>query len=64
MGCSCMLAPALGKADLTEFIGRDVYIRIVDNAEAEWGCLAVDSFITYYTSIDELPEAVLIRSKI
>ena len=48
------------KADLTEFMGREVYIRVVDNASSAWGCLAVDSFITYYESIDELPDATLI----
>lgn len=54
----------LFKADLTEFMGREVYIRVVDNAESHWGCLAVDSFITYYDSTDKLPEATLIESKI
>ena len=51
-------------ADLTDFMGRNVYINVVDNAENAWGCLAVDSFITYYESIEELPEATLIDSKI
>ena len=52
------------KADLTAFMGREVYIRVVDNAENAWGCLAVDSFITHYKSTEELPEATLIDSKI
>ncbi len=52
------------KADLTDFIGRRVCIRVVDNAESAWGCLAVDSFITHYNSIEDLPEATLIESKI
>ena len=54
----------LFKADLTEFMGKEVYIRVVDNASEAWGCLAVDSFITNYDSIEELPEATLIESKI
>ena len=54
----------LFKADLTEFMGREVYIRVVDNASAAWGCLAVDSFITYYESIEELPLATLIDNKL
>ena len=54
----------LFKADLTEFMGTEVYIRVVDNASEAWGCLAVDSFITNYDSIEELPEATLIESKI
>ncbi len=52
------------KADLTQFMGREVYIRVVDNAENSWGCLAVDSFITHYTSIEVLPEATLIENKL
>lgn len=54
----------LFKADLTEFMGREVYIRVVDNASNAWGCLAVDSFITYYESIEKLPEATLIDNKL
>ena len=50
----------LFKADLTEFLGREVYIKIVDNASNDWGCLAVDSFITYYESIEDLPLATLV----
>ena len=52
------------KADLTAFMGRNVYINVVDNASSAWGCLAVDSFITHYGSIEELPEATLIENKI
>ena len=52
------------KADLTAFMGRNVYIRVVDNASEAWGCLAVDSFITYYGSMEELPDATLIDNKL
>ena len=52
------------KADLTALLGSNVYIRVVDNAENAWGCLAVDSFITYYESTANIPEATLIESKI
>ena len=54
----------LFKADLTEFMGKEVYIRVVDNVSNAWGCLAVDSFITHYASTEDLPEATLIESKI
>ena len=54
----------LFKADLTAFMGQEVYIRVVDNASADWGCLAVDSFITHYNSVEDLPSATLIESKI
>ena len=52
------------KADLSAFMGQEVYIRVVDNAENAWGCLAVDSFITYYESITDLPDAILAENKI
>ncbi|MBR2381249.1 MAG: hypothetical protein IKA84_01990 [Clostridia bacterium] len=52
------------KADLTEYMGREVYIRVVDNAHEAWGCLAVDSFITYYESVADMPEAELIENKL
>ena len=54
----------LFKADLSAFIGTEVYIRVVDNASSEWGCLAVDSFITYYETTEALHEAMLIVNKI
>ena len=52
------------KADLSAFMGREVYIRVVDNASEAWGCLAVDSFITYYESVEDMPEATLIENKL
>ena len=48
------------KADLSEFQGKEVYIRVVDNATTGWGCLAVDSFVTYYKTVEQLPEATLL----
>ena len=52
------------KADLTEYMGRDVYIRVVDNASSAWGCLAVDSFITHYEAETDIPEAILAENSI
>ena len=42
-------------ADLSEFAGRSVKIRLVDNAANDWGLLFADDFVTYYTSADSLP---------
>ncbi|MBR1867019.1 MAG: hypothetical protein IJ800_00355 [Clostridia bacterium] len=50
------------KADLTAFMGRNVKIRVVDYAQEEWGCLAVDDFITHYETVEELPLAILIKN--
>ena len=50
------------KADLSKFIGRMVRIKVVDNAAKDWGLISVDSFITYYESLDNLPkEAILAK---
>jgi len=54
----------LFKADLTAFMGTNVYIRVVDDASDDWGCLAVDSFITHYNSVEDLLEAILIENKL
>ncbi len=36
------------KADLSAFMGREVFFRISDNADSGYGLFFVDSFITYY----------------
>ena len=43
------------KVDLSEFLGREIKIRIVDNASNDWGLLFVDDFITYYESEANIP---------
>ena len=42
-------------ADLSEFMDKEVYLEVVDNAVNNWGLIAVDSFITYYESEGALP---------
>ncbi|MBR1677146.1 MAG: FIVAR domain-containing protein, partial [Clostridia bacterium] len=44
------------RANLSAYMGKTVYIVIVDDAVNAWGCLAADSFVTYYTSTETLPE--------
>jgi len=46
---------ALFKADLSDHIGRDLYIVIVDDATSDWAWISMDSFNTYYKTVDELP---------
>ena len=48
-------------ADLSEYIGSKVKIRIVDNATSDWGLLFADEFITYYENESDLPEGVVAR---
>ncbi len=43
-GCSLIAY----KADLSAFIGREIFFRISDNADSGYGLFFVDSFITYY----------------
>ena len=38
------------KADLSAFLGRDVFFRISDNADSGYGLFFADSFVTYYAS--------------
>ena len=38
------------KADLSAFIGKDVFFRISDNADSDYGLFFLDSFVTYYAS--------------
>ena len=36
------------KADLSEFIGKEVFFRLSDNANSNYGLFFADSFVTYY----------------
>ena len=52
------------KADLSEFIGRSVKIKIVDNASNDWGLFFVDDFVTYYDSLDAINEKYVIAENL
>ena len=41
------------KANLSEFMGKDVFFRISDNADSDYGLFFADSFITYYANEPE-----------
>ncbi len=41
------------KADLSAFIGKEVFFRISDNADSGYGLFFADSFITYYENEPE-----------
>ena len=41
------------KADLSAFMGKEVFFRISDNADSGYGLFFVDSFVTYYESEPE-----------
>ena len=36
------------KADLSQFIGKDVYLKVVDNASGDYGLFFLDDVVTYY----------------
>lgn len=44
------------KADLSDFKGRTVKIRLTDNAADDWGLFTADSFVTYYANAHSVPE--------
>ncbi len=41
------------KADLSSFIGKEVFFRISDNADSGYGLFFADSFVTYYENEPE-----------
>ena len=41
------------KADLSAFMGREVFFRISDNADSGYGLFFADSFVTYYRNEPE-----------
>ena len=43
------------KVDLSAHIGKNIKIRIVDNATSDWGLLFVDDFVTYYENAADVP---------
>ena len=52
------------KADLSEFIGKTVRIKVVDNAINDWGLICVDSFITYYEDVNAINKNAYLASNI
>lgn len=49
------------KVDLREYMGKEVYLKVVDNATNSWGLIAVDSFITYYEDESHVPSSAFIN---
>ena len=47
------------KVDLSAHIGKNIKIRIVDNAVNDWGLLFVDDFITYYPDASTIPSTCI-----
>ena len=43
------------KVDLSSYVGKNIKIRIVDNATSDWGLLFVDDFVTYYENASDVP---------
>ena len=43
------------KLDLSAHIGKNIKIRVVDNATEDWGLLFVDDFVTYYENAANVP---------
>ena len=52
------------KVDLSNYIGREIKIRITDMATNDWGLLFVDDFITYYENVDSIPSNYVEAEKI
>ena len=44
------------KVDLSAHVGKNIKIRIVDNAVDDWGLMFVDEFVNYYETSAQVPE--------
>jgi hypothetical protein len=51
-------------ADLSAFIGQDLYIQVVDNQTEDWGIFLFDAFNTYYETTDHLPQGAVVATNI
>ena len=54
----------LYKADLSQFIGRNVKIRINDQAENDWGLLFCDDFVTYYENVEQIDSNAILAENL
>ncbi len=61
---SCLATMVQYKADLSDYLGDELVIRIVDNAVEYWGLMFADSFITYYESEPELAENAVLADNL
>ena len=52
------------KIDLSEFAGQEVRFVIHDHASEGWGLVFFDELITYYVSVDELPENAVLAENL
>lgn len=43
------------KADLSDYLGKQVFIRFVDNSQRNYGLIFCDEFITYYPELKDVP---------
>ncbi len=43
------------KVDLSAHVGKNIQIRVVDNATSDWGLMFVDDFVTYYQNASDVP---------
>ena len=50
------------KANLSRFMGKTVYFNFVDNATSNYGLIFCDEFITYYESVEKVPNYNIARN--
>ena len=51
------------KVDLRAYVGHNIKIRLVDNADNDWGLIFADDFITYYESEADIPANYVLATK-
>ena len=52
------------KADLSKFIGKTVRIKVVDNADSDWGLMFCDDFVTYYENKADISSDYLLATNL
>ena len=51
------------KVDLSAHVGKNIKIRVVDNASSDWGLVFVDDFVTYYANVADVPTNCVLAEK-
>lgn len=51
------------KVDLSQFLGKNIKIRIVDNAVDDWGLVFVDDFVTYHETSASIPSSYVLAEQ-
>lgn len=52
------------KADLSQYLGKKLKLKFVDNATSDWGLIFADDFITYYQNATDYPQDAFVANNL